>query len=368
MKKKLVLIISTLLLVLTTLTACGENDNNSRRTPDSSTPTEASSVSVFDNTTDENSTEAISNTSDVNHTVNLSYTDFIESHSNDATYFTPDGDNYCYMKSAIYPNSGDELFDRCTTYNLVTYDDFGLATSSKYKIVFENATDAQTAYSYYTQLMHMPLYSEGFVLFDTVIYFHVSAGFSTANCYATTWQLFAVFEEYEQTYHTEMEKSEDLHYYKDLGGNEYYLSNPPLQEDYEKLNAYYSLAELMVGTYHSESDNAYVSISGSNGYGYEEYAFSITINENISFYGSYADSYYDICFDDTSITLFWEETEYNDSYEFVPTGKTATIRLEKVEDSIQIDIAFYNEPVTQDTIATISSESTLQATVPLMNN
>ncbi|MFA5658899.1 MAG: hypothetical protein WC900_06405, partial [Oscillospiraceae bacterium] len=63
--------------------------------------------------------------------------------------------------------------------------------------------------------------------------------------------------------------------------------------------------------------------------------------------------------------LFWEETEYDENYHSVPTGKTAVIRLEKTDDSIQVDAAAYNERVTRETAASTPSEWQKQVFIPL---
>ncbi len=362
MKKKIALFLLAVMLTMT-LAACDEEKNKGKDRDD-----DDDNGIFHTSTTEYTSQESQTEFSDVSSTDSgtiKSYTDFIQAHPHDDEYFSTDEDDYCYTKTSCYPASADEIFNRCMTYNLVTYDNFGVVTSSKYKIVFENAADAQTAYDFYQQLMHMPLYSEGFMLFDNVVYFYdASHSPSSAVSYSTKWQLFAVFDEYEQATFTEIEKSEDLRYYN-YSGNEYYLSKPLLQEDYDKLDAYYAVAEPMTGYHFSVDDFTNISVDGSRGYGYEEYEYSVRIDEDNSFYGSLSDSFYDMVFDDKSITLFWEETEYDENYNYVPTGRTAVIRLEKLDDSIQVDATMYGERVTRDTAATAPSEWQKQVFIPL---
>lgn len=366
MKKKTALALSAFMLIAA-LTACAAQNEVQSQTTSQDTqvnttqPTaQAASDSIGEQTQENINTQTEEGESTDSGTVK-SYTDFIAADPHDDEYFSTDEDDYCYIKTSCYPSCSDQtqIFNRCTTYNLLTYNEFGVATSSKYKIVFENAADAQTAYDYYQQPIYIPLYSEGFMLFDNVVYFYdASSSPSSAVGYTTKWQLFAVFEEYEQTYFTEIEKSEDLRYYN-YSGVEYYLSKPLVQEDYDKLDAYYALAEPMTG-YHT-NDGAYVSVNGNCGYGYENYEYSVRVDED---HYSYADIY-DIVFDDKSITIFSEETEYDETYNFVPTGKTAVIRLEKTDDSIQVDAATYNERVTRETVASTPSEWQKQVFIPL---
>ncbi|MFA5659618.1 MAG: hypothetical protein WC900_10095, partial [Oscillospiraceae bacterium] len=209
MKKKLALILSAVMLTMT-LAACGEEERDKKDRDDDDDENGFFQTSAAEYSSQESQTE-LSEASDTDSGTVKSYTDFIAADPHDDEYFSPDEDDYCYAKTSCYPSSSDELFNRCTTYNLLTYNEFGIITSCKYKIVFENAADAQTAYDYYQQLMYMPLCSEGFMLFDNVVYFYdASSSPSSAVGYSTKWQLFAVFEEDEQTHYTEIEKSDDL--------------------------------------------------------------------------------------------------------------------------------------------------------------